>query len=228
MKHLQIFENFSDIDVICKKHGIRIHGNYTINSDGTIDVDGDVILSNKGLGIALGYGDGGLTNKGLTNLPVKFGKTTGDFICSYNQLKTLEGSPKEVGGSFFCSYNQLTTLEGGPKKVGMKREESSFYCDNNQLSSLLGCPSYVGGDFNCDNNKLTTLEGGPNEIGYDFYCSGNPISNVYNIFNDYKEYQDSLDYNYLRGTDIVKSRFEEALQEIGKTAPKSIKGYNYI
>jgi len=39
---------------------------------------------------------------------------------------------------------------------------------------------------------------------------------------------DSLDYNYLRGTDVVKSRFEEALVEIGKKMPEKIKGYNYI
>ena len=39
---------------------------------------------------------------------------------------------------------------------------------------------------------------------------------------------DSLDYNYLRGTNIVKSRFQEALDELGIKMPKSIKGYNWI
>jgi hypothetical protein len=39
---------------------------------------------------------------------------------------------------------------------------------------------------------------------------------------------DSLDYNYLRGTDIVKSRFEEALVEIKINMPEKIEGYNYI
>jgi hypothetical protein len=41
----------------------------------------------------------------------------GYFGCSYNQLTSLEGSPKEVGGSFDCSYNQLTSLEGSPKEL---------------------------------------------------------------------------------------------------------------
>ena len=164
MKHLQIFENFSDIDVICKKHGIRIHGNYTINSDGTIDVDGDVILSDR-----------------LTKLPLKFGRVTGDFICSYNQLV-----------------------------------------------SLRGCPTEVGGDFDCMDNKLVSLEGGPYSVGGGFNCSNNPISVIYNLFGSLKEFQYSLDYNYLRGTNIVKSRFVEALEEIGKTLPRNIKGYNYI
>ena len=145
------------------------------------------------------------------------------FIVKNNKGETIKIIPNFGFNNYIACYN-MDLIE----IISIPNNCNELYCDNNQLSSLLGCPSYVGGDFNCDNNKLTTLEGGPNEIGYDFYCSGNPISNVYNIFNDYKEYQDSLDYNYLRGTDIVKSRFEEALQEIGKTAPKSIKGYNYI
>jgi hypothetical protein len=39
---------------------------------------------------------------------------------------------------------------------------------------------------------------------------------------------DSLDYNYLRKTDIVKSRFQEALDEQGIKMPNKIEGYNYI
>jgi hypothetical protein len=39
---------------------------------------------------------------------------------------------------------------------------------------------------------------------------------------------DSLDYNYLRGTNIVKSRFQEALDEAGKKMPNKIEGYKYI
>jgi len=34
---------FIDIDSICKKCGIK---NYTINSDGTVDVDGNVCYQN--------------------------------------------------------------------------------------------------------------------------------------------------------------------------------------
>ena len=65
MKHLKIFEDFEDIDSICKKYDIT---NYTINSDGTIDVDGIV----------------NLYDKRLTKLPLKFGKVTGYFDCSSN------------------------------------------------------------------------------------------------------------------------------------------------
>ena len=39
---------------------------------------------------------------------------------------------------------------------------------------------------------------------------------------------DSLDYNYLRGTNIVKSRFQEALDELNIEMPNKINGYNWI
>ena len=91
MKHLKLFENFRDIDSICKEYGIE---NYTINPDGSVDVDGDVVLSYCG----------------LTKLPLKFGKVTGYFFCYRNQLTTLEGSPNVVGEEFYCYGNQLTTF----------------------------------------------------------------------------------------------------------------------
>ena len=45
MKYLKKFnESVEDIDSICKKYGIK---NYTINVDGTVDVDGNVDLVKK-------------------------------------------------------------------------------------------------------------------------------------------------------------------------------------
>jgi hypothetical protein len=204
MKHLRLFESFEDIDSICKKYGIT---NYTINPDNTVDVNGDVYLSGEG----------------LTKLPLKFGKVTGNFDCFNNKLTTLEGGPREVTGYFCCNYNQLTTLENGPQEVG-----GDFYCYNNKLITLEGSPREVTGNFNCNYNKLITLEGSPREVGGDFYCSYNPIYSVYRLFPDHKSFMDSLDYNYLRGTDVVMARFKEALDEIGKEMPEKIEGYNYI
>jgi hypothetical protein len=189
MNYLRLFENFKGIDSICKEYEIK---NYTINPDGSVDVDGDVVLSYCG----------------LTKLPLKFGKVTGYFFCYRNQLTTLEGSPREVGGGFYCDNNQLTALEGSPREVG-----GDFYCHRNQLTTLEGGPREVGGDFYCSNNQLTTLEGAPREVGGDFYCSDNPIWMVYKLFPNYKSFIDSLDYGYLRGTNISKSRFKEALDE---------------
>jgi len=39
---------------------------------------------------------------------------------------------------------------------------------------------------------------------------------------------DSLDWDYIRGNKIVKSRFEEACAEAGIEVPESIEGYEYI
>jgi len=39
------------------------------------------------------------------------------FFCYFNNLETLDGSPREVGGSFHCEGNPLISLEGAPLKV---------------------------------------------------------------------------------------------------------------
>jgi len=104
----KIFEDKQDIDSICRRYSIL---NYTIGSDGGIDVDGDVYLFNRGLSV----------------LPLKFAKVSGHFNCSSNELTSLEGVPSEVGGSFICGSNQLTSLEGVPTKV-----VGSFNCSDNE------------------------------------------------------------------------------------------------
>jgi hypothetical protein len=110
------------ISLICKKYNII---NYTVNDDGSIDVNGDVNLS--------WYK--------LTELPLSFNKVTGDFYCSHNVLTSLKGSPKWVGGYFDCYNNQLTSLEFSPEYVG-----TNFYCYNNDLTDNY-CESEIGGKF---------------------------------------------------------------------------------
>ena len=119
-----------EIHNICEKYGIK---NYTVNTDGSIGVDGDVDLSNKR----------------LTKIPLKFNNVSGYFLCYYNELTTLLGSPKSVGGNFYCSSNKLTTLEGGPKSVG-----GNFRCSFNKLTTLEGCPRPLVGDFDCYDNPI--------------------------------------------------------------------------
>jgi hypothetical protein len=133
MKYLKIFEDFNDIDSICRKWGLVPD---TINSDGSIDVDGDV----------------NLTNKGLNKLPLKFRNVSGDFICQHNKLTSLEGSPQSVGGRFHCQYNKLISLEGGPQSVN-----GDFYCNNNKLTSLEGSPQSIGGNFYCSGSPVESI-----------------------------------------------------------------------
>jgi hypothetical protein len=120
MKHLKLFESMTEIEVakICKKYDIE---NWTLNSSGLVDVDGDVNLAYQG----------------LSKLPLKFGRVTGDFRCYYNQLTSLEGCPTEIG-DFFCHRNQLTSLEGCPTEI-----RGAFWCYFNQLTSLKGAPEYI-------------------------------------------------------------------------------------
>ena len=65
----------------------KIERSYSINN-GLIDVEGDVILI-----------------KQVDKLPFKFGKVSGNFNCSYNQLTNLSGCPKEIKGDFHCNEN---------------------------------------------------------------------------------------------------------------------------
>lgn len=101
--------------------------NYTINEDGSIDVNGDVFL----------YG------LGLTELPINFNKVSGTFDCSNNKLTTLKGCPKCVGGNFSCGVNYLTDLKYSPKVI-----HGSFYCSGNNLKSYVS-DSIVGKTFYC-------------------------------------------------------------------------------
>tara|TARA_Y100000389_G_scaffold64157_1_gene60177 strand:+ start:6307 stop:6741 length:435 start_codon:yes stop_codon:yes gene_type:complete len=111
--------------------------NYTINEDGSIDVDGDVFL----------YGIG------LTELPINFNKVSGTFDCSNNKLTTLKRCPKYVGDDFSCGTNYLTDLKYSPKLI-----HGSFYCSGNNLKSYVS-DSIVGVNFYCqfiDNDFCVT------------------------------------------------------------------------
>lgn len=174
-----LFESFDDIEKICKKYKIE---NYTINSDGSIDVVGDVNLSNYN----------------IENIPLKINKLNGDFYIGWsNILKSLEGSPNEISGDFFASglnitdlkgcpekvggnfdianNKKLTSLEGGPKWVG-----GNFDVKNSMLSNLNHFAEYVGGNINVSSNNFTTLEGLPKHIHGDLNCSENFLTTLKN------------------------------------------------
>jgi hypothetical protein len=110
------------ISLICEKYNIE---NYTINSDGSIDVAGGVDLSFYE----------------LTELPLRFNKVTGSFNCGNNNLTSLEFSPDYVGGFFWCNSNQLTSLEFSPEYVG-----NDFFCSDNNLTDNY-CESEICGKF---------------------------------------------------------------------------------
>ena len=154
MKYLKLFEQQTESEIakICQQYNIH---NWSINSDGLVDVDGSVNLS---------------FNK-LTKLPLKFGRITDFFYCHENKLISLEGGPIHVGKNYECSNNRLTSLKGAPNQIF-----DNFYCDNNQLTTLEYCPREIGGNFHCYSNLLTTLRFGPESVDGIVYAWGNKIS----------------------------------------------------
>ena len=185
MKYLKLYESFEDITEICKKYGIE---NYTINPDGSIDVDGVCID-----GISY-YFD--LAQLKLTKLPLKFNKVNCNFFCYFNQLTTLEGSPKEVNGNFNCSKNQLTSFEFAPR--------------------------IIRGDFNCRYNNIKTFEYFPSYVSYSFICNNNPIYEVWKLFCNKSKIELLNDFDIFRDEDtnnpgIVMERLNDFLLTIGRS-----------
>lgn len=156
LEHINYENSNESIQHICKELDIK---NYTINSDFSIDVDGDVSLYR------------GLSDNKLTELPLTFNKVSGSFNCSGNKLTSLKGSPREVGKNFLCSFNLLKSLSDGPLIVNNK-----FQCGDNLLTKLDMIPKEVG-ELSCMNNKIDTLEGMPYVSG-DLYISNNLLTSL--------------------------------------------------
>ena len=126
--------------------------NYTVNEDLTVDVNDDVDFYKRK----------------IKAIPIQFNKIVGYFDCSYCELTSLEGCPKEVTGSFYCSYNELITLKNGPEKVG------GFYlCNDNKLKTLEFSPKQIYNTFTCSNNKLNSLKYCPENLSIEIHCRGN-------------------------------------------------------
>jgi hypothetical protein len=156
MKNLITQEEIEVIDQLCSYHSIE---HYTINNDGTVDVDGDVHF---------------YMGEVFSMIPIKFNQVSGSFRCNHGGLTTLKNAPSEVGGDFSCVVNYLTSFEYCPSKVG-----GDFNCEYNEITSLKHCPTDVGGTFNCCNNSLTSLEYAPKRIGGNFFCTDNKFDVVF-------------------------------------------------
>ncbi len=212
MKHLRkykIFENNTDINKICKKYDIE---NYTINSDNSVDVDGDICL----WGI------------NLTSIPLNFNIVNGYFDCSDNHLTSLKGSPKRVEGNFNCRLNKLTSLKYSPQHI----ENDYFNCEYNKIKSLKHCTKIIQDDFYVNSNKLTSLQYHPTVYGW-FYChinkintfenfyyykediifDNNPIYDIYELFNDMTLIELTRDYGFEYEGEIDLYKLDVFLKE---------------
>ncbi len=159
-------EEINNIRKICSKYDIS---RYSINDDGSIDV-----------GIHVDIRD----NK-LTELPVKFNRVNGNFMCGANLLTTLKRAPAYVGGYFNCNNNKLTSLEGGPK--------------------------YVGGYFTCVQNNLTSLQYAPIDFTT-FHFGENPVyskNQMYNIIREISMDEMKILFKYQNEYDVWNPVFNE-------------------
>lgn len=184
------------------------------------------------------YVNGGLECRGtllssLVGCPQEIGGTF--YMESRSNIKTLEGGPVKVGGNYDVSEIGLESLVGAPRVVHW-----DFECVDNKITDLVGSPEEVGRDFICSiNEKLTSLRGCPKRIGGDFILNLCPnlwdptglrdceiggelslyrnfsLSRVVDLFPTVKDFQNSLDYNYIKGPDRIDLfKFREALDEL--------------
>ena len=149
MKYIQDYRLFESSDGLTDEQRKFLDeyasGRWSVNSEGLVDVKGNFNCGGRGLEDFLG---------------IRFGKVSGSFYCGGNQLRTLDGAPREVGEYFGCYDNQLRTLEGSPRKVG-----DGFYCGINPLISLEGAPEVIMGSFRFKNTYFRyNLQSFLNEI----------------------------------------------------------------
>lgn len=109
MKYLKEYNytKLSDIKAMCERYRIE---NYTINQDGTVDVDGSVHIESMG----------------LTKIPINFRNVTGHFYCHNNKLTSLEGVPLNTN-YFYCWGNKLTSLDYCPNCTMLHCEENPIF-----------------------------------------------------------------------------------------------------
>ena len=131
MKYLRDYRLFENVDSLTDEQRKFLDeyasGRWSVNSEGLVDIEASFLCYREDLEDFFG---------------IRFGKVSGNFWCDGNQLRTLEGSPREVGEDFDCDGNQLRTLQGSPRKVG-----GNFRCYDNPLISLEGAPDVIEGEF---------------------------------------------------------------------------------
>lgn len=116
---------------LCSKYRIE---KYTINSDLSIDVSGNV---------RFGEHD-------LTHIPLKFGIVRGCFsLYGCGDLISLKNAPYHVDSYFDCDFNKLTSLQYAPVYVG-----GYFTAIENNLTSLDYLPEIIKGSIHVGSNPF--------------------------------------------------------------------------
>lgn len=214
MKYLKLYENFENTELLCQKYFKE--RNYTINQDGSVDING---------GVDLDY-------YYLDNIPLNFNRVSGYFDISNNRISSLKGIPKYIGDGLFISSNRIKTL--GNYLSHFEEISGGFYCMGNELTSLDGCPKRIIDGFDCSSNKLINLKSCPEYIGgeFDFELNmintltyfpktiiGNGIEGTHNKITNLMGLPIKFDRIYLYGNPIYEILFivdEDIYGKIGR------------
>jgi hypothetical protein len=97
----------------------------------------------------------------------------------------------------------------------------------------VGASREVGGYFSCINNQLWTFRGAPEFIGSDFYCGGNKIQEIWNLFGipkyiDWLNDHDAIRMDQNREPYVILDRLNSFLEDIGKEPVEGLKNYKTI
>jgi hypothetical protein len=104
-------EQIEFLNGVC--YGKILGQKWTLNSDGEVDVDGTVDM----------------TNMHLTEIPVKFGSVGEGFICSFNNLTSLNGYPTKINGKFGFEENNLTNYFKSIKEEDFPHWDKLYWGD---------------------------------------------------------------------------------------------------
>ena len=190
MKHIKLFENFdkkSFIDEFCFENYIK---NYTINEDGSIDVNDNVALQFTNLN---------------GKLPIKFNMVQGYFRAISCNLTTLEGFPEYVGGELDFSKNEIKSFEYTPKHVN-----GNYICDGNKISEIdeFIKDVKINGTFFAKDNLIENLNHNLPDAKDGLELSHNLITSLKGLNTDIRHSHLNLSYNKIEIIDLMPNCFK--------------------
>lgn len=150
-------------------------------------------------------------------------KESVDEICKKYNIKNYtinDDKSIDVNGNVDLNGKKLTKL---PLKFN--KLSGYFDCSYNQLTSLEGSPKSVSGDFGCNNNQIKDFNGFPEYFENDLYIWDNPVSNVYELFDDALKITLFNEYDIIRENEIILDRLNDFLNHIGESEVNSVKEY---
>lgn len=155
-------------------------------------------------------------------------KSAWEINCDDCKLETLEGCPQNVN-VINCSNNiSLKSFKGAPESI-----EGSFVAMEVGVENFEYLPKSIGGEAVIDSTNLYSPEGLRDvQLGLLIISSTTPLFEIKTLFKSTKDFQDSLDYNYIQKKDdkwvISLFKLREVSEEFGIRIPTQFKFYECI